>query len=171
MITPKQKTQRGEILTQAHQDYAKGMTSHSFFKVNNHATSDDLVQETFIKTWRYLVKQGKVNNMKAFLYHVLNQLIIDEYRKRKTISLEVLFEKGYQPSIDNSERIFNIFDGKIAVLLIQHLSTKYQKVIRMRYIQSLSIKEISLITGQSRNTVAVQIHRGLAQLKVLYERK
>lgn len=38
----------------------------------------------------------------------------------------------------------------------------------MRYAQDLSLKEIALITGQSRNTVAVQAHRGLIKLKILY---
>lgn len=171
MMTPKQKNKREGILNQAHHDYAKGMNFHSFSKVHNHATSDDLVQDTFIKTWYYLVKQGKINNMKAFLYHVLNQLIIDDYRKHKTISLEVSLEKGYRSSIDDSERIFNIFDGKIVILLIKHLPIKYQKIIQMRYVQDLSLKEIALITGQSRNTVAVQIHRGLALLRDLYNRK
>ncbi|OHB08875.1 MAG: hypothetical protein A3I86_00780 [Candidatus Zambryskibacteria bacterium RIFCSPLOWO2_02_FULL_39_14] len=167
-MTKKQDTRQKAILTLAHHDYAKGMNSYSFFKVHNHATSDDLVQDTFIKTWSYLTKGGKIDIMKAFLYHILNQLIIDEYRKRKTTSLDVLLEKGFEPSVDHSERIFNVFDGKAALLLIQHLPAKYQTVMRMRYAQDLSLKEISLITGQSRNAVAVQSHRGLEKLKVLY---
>jgi DNA-directed RNA polymerase specialized sigma24 family protein len=44
----------------------------------------------------------------------------------------------------------------------------YQKVMRMRYMQDLSLAEMSLVTGQSRNTIAVQLHRGLAKLKLLY---
>ena len=59
MMTLKQETKRKAILTLAHHDYAKGMNSYSFFKVNNHATSDDLVQDTFIKTWSYLVGGGE----------------------------------------------------------------------------------------------------------------
>jgi DNA-directed RNA polymerase specialized sigma24 family protein len=39
----------------------------------------------------------------------------------------------------------------------------------MRYIQDLSLQEISLITGQSKNAVAVQIHRQLEKLKLLYD--
>ena len=170
MMTKKQDTRQKAILTLAHHDYAKGMNSYSFFKVHNHATSDDLVQDTFIKTWSYLTKGGKIDIMKAFLYHILNQLIIDEYRKRKTTSLDVLLEKGFEPSVDHSERIFNVFDGKAALLLIQHLPAKYQTVMRMRYAQDLSLKEISLITGQSKNAVAVQAYRGLEKLKVLYNR-
>jgi RNA polymerase sigma-70 factor (ECF subfamily) len=106
--------------------------------------------------------------MKAFLYHVLNNLIVDQYRKHKTTSLDTLLEKGFEPSVSDSGRLFNVLDGKAAFLLIQSLPKKYQKVMRMRYVQELSLKEISLITGQSKNTIAVQVHRGLAKLKLLY---
>ncbi|PIP87074.1 hypothetical protein COW81_02180 [Candidatus Campbellbacteria bacterium CG22_combo_CG10-13_8_21_14_all_36_13] len=170
MVTKKNIRQQ-ETLTAAYKDYAKGMNSYSFYKINNHATSDDLVQNTFLKTWKYLIKDGKIEIMKAFLYHILNQLIIDEYRKRKTVSLDVLLEKGYTQSTDPTKRIFNVFDGKAAVLLIKQLPKKYQIIIKMRYIQDLSIKEISVITGQSKNTVTVQAHRGLEKLKILYHNR
>lgn len=168
MMTPKQTKKNEGMLTQAYGDYAKGMNSYSFFKVHNQATGEDLVQDTFIKTWKYLIKGGKIDLMKAFLYHILNQLIIDDYRKHKTASLDVLLDKGFDPGADESERTIDIFDGKAAILLIQRLPGKYQKVIRMRYVQELTLKEMSLITGQSRNALAVQVHRGLSKLKVLY---
>jgi len=156
------------ILTAAHRDFEKGLNKRSFFKVPDRAISEDLVQETFIKTWRYLVRGGKIDIMKAFLYHVLNNLIVDEYRKRKIFSLDALSEKGFKPSNDNSERLINTLDGKAALLMIQNLPEKYIKVMRMRYVQNLSLKEMSLITGQSKNTMAVQAHRGLIKLKLLY---
>jgi len=168
MTTLKQKIERKRVLTMAHYDHDRGMNSYAFFKVHNHATGQDLVQDTFIKTWAYLVKGGKIDLMKPFLYHILNQLIIDEYRKRKTFSLEVVFKKGFEPSFDNSERILNTFDGRAAMLLIQHLPIKYEKIMRMRYAQNLSLKEISLIMGQTRNAIAVQAHRGLIKLRKLY---
>jgi RNA polymerase sigma-70 factor (ECF subfamily) len=171
MATNHKKTQiNRSLLTAAHHSYQKGMNSHAFFKINDRAASEDLVQDTFIKTWRYLVKGGKIEIMRAFLYHILNDLVIDEYRKRKTTSLDALREKGFEPSIDNSKQLLNFLDGKAAILLIPSLPEKYQKVIRMRYIQDLSLKEISLITGQSKNTIAVQIHRGIEKLKLLYEK-
>ncbi len=114
------------------------------------------------------VKEGKIDVMKAFLYHILNNLIIDEYRKRKNASLDVLLEKGYEPSTDTREHLINSLDGKAAVLLIARLPLKYQKIMRMRYMQDLSLNEIELVTGISKNTIAVQLHRGLAKLKLLY---
>ncbi len=169
MMTPKQKTDRQETLTVAHQDYAKGLNTHAFFKLNDRALGEDLVQETFMKTWRYLVRDGKIDIMKAFLYHVLNNLIVDQYRKHKTSSLDVLVEKGFEPSDGDSERLLNVLDGKAALLLIERLPEKYKNVMRMKYARSLSLEEISLITGHTKNTIAVQLHRGLKKLKLLYK--
>ena len=166
-MTSKQETQLQGVLSIAHQDFERGLNSHAFFKVHNHATGENLVQDTFMKTWIYLVKGGKIEMMKAFLYHILNNLIVDEYRKHKTTSLDVLLEKGFEPSVDNSKNLFNVLDGKAALLLIGRLPLKFQKVMRMKYVQDLSLKEMSLITGESKNTLAVQAYRGLEKLKLL----
>ena len=168
MMTPKQN-QMQEILALAHRNHAKGLNARAFFKVHDHEIGEDLVQDTFMKTWSYLVKGGKIDVMKAFLYHVLNNLIIDQYRKHKTSSLDTLIESGFEPGIDNTESLMNVLDGKGALLLIQRLPVAYQKIMRMRYIQGLSLKEMSLITGQTKNTIAVQAHRGLEILKTLYK--
>ena len=167
-MTSKQEIKQQAILTEAHHNYGEKLNAHAFFKMHDHAIGEDLVQETFIKTWSYLVKGGKIELMKAFLYHVLNNLIVDEYRKHKTVSLDVLIEKGYEPTAGHSGRLINILDGKAALLLIQYIPEKYQKVIRMRYVQNLSLKEMSLITGQTQNAIAVQVHRGLEKLKLLH---
>jgi RNA polymerase sigma-70 factor (ECF subfamily) len=167
-MTTTKEIQRQAILTGAHQDYEEGLNKYASFKMSDHAVGEDLVQETFIKTWSYLVKGGRIETMKAFLYHILNNLIVDEYRKRKAVSLNVLMEKGFEPNTGQSGRIFNILDGKAAFLLIQFLPVTYRKVMHMRYIQDLSLQEISLITGQSKNTVAVQAHRGLEKLRLIY---
>src|SRR3990167_10456636 len=167
-MTSEQETQQQAIMTTAHYDYQKGLNAHAFLKIHDHAMGEDLVQTTFMKTWVYLVRGGKIEMMKAFLYHILNNLIIDEYRKHKTTSLDVLLEKGFEPSIDDSKGLFNILDGRAAILLIGKLPLKFQKIMRMKYVQDLSLQEMSLITGESRNSMAVQVHRGLAKLKLLY---
>jgi RNA polymerase sigma-70 factor (ECF subfamily) len=171
MMTPQQKILRQALLTTAHRDYSKGLNSHAFFKTQDHSIGEDMVQDTFLKTWSYLVKGGKIETMKAFLYHILNNLIIDEYRKRKyrTTSLDDLVEKGFEPSNGDHERLVNFLDGKNAFLLIAKLPVAYQKIMRMRFIQNLSLTEISLITGQTKNTISVRVCRGLQKLKLLYK--
>jgi len=169
MMTLKGKKEQQDILTSAHNDFEKSLNARAFFKLHDHALGEDVVQETFMKTWLYLVKGGKIDLMRAFLYHVLNNLIIDEYRKRRTSSLDVLMENGFGPSTENSDQVINFLDGKKAIILIQRLPKMYRQVMRMRHVQDLSLKEISLITGQTKNSIAVQLHRGLIKLKLLYE--
>ncbi len=168
-MTSKKETKQQIMLDEAHFSYEKDLNMHAFFKTNDQSLGEDLVQDTFMKTWKYILKGGKIEIMKAFLYHILNGLIIDEYRKHKTTSLDALVEKGFEPSTGEGDRIFNIIDGKIAILLIRRLPKKYQEVMRMRYVQDLSLKEISIITGRSKNTIAVQTYRGLEKLKELYK--
>lgn len=171
MTTPKEKAHMRKILTVAHNDFEKGLNARAFFKIGDHSIGEDLVQDTFMKTWKYLVKGGKIEVMKAFLYHVLNHMIVDQYRKHKTTSLDVILEKGYELQETYPENLSNILDGKKAILMIALLPEKFQKVMRMKYIKDLSLQEISLITGQSKNTIAVQLHRGLEKLKLLYKQK
>jgi RNA polymerase sigma-70 factor (ECF subfamily) len=129
------------------------------------------VQNTFLKTFNYLKKGGKIDTMKAFLYHILNNLIIDEYRKNKPLSLDVLIKKGFEPSVDYFPKMMDTLDGKDALLLIKQLPLKYKKVMEMKYIQELNLQEMATLTKQSKNTVTVQLHRGLFKLKKLYREK
>ena len=167
-MTQNEENKQHVILTTAHTDYEKNLNQYAFFKVHDSAIGEDLVQETFMKTWKFIVKGGQVHIMKAFLYHILNRLIIDQYRKRKNTSLDMLLEKGFEPSDDDSANIGDSLDGNAALSLIEYLPERYRNIMHMRYIQNLSIKEMSLITGRTRNSIAVQTHRGLHKLKILY---
>jgi len=166
----KLKAIRGEM-TIAHNDYRSALLRKALYKTNNPEMSQDLVQTTFLKTLIYLRKGGKVDLMRSFLNHVLNALIVDEYRKnskQKSISLDLLLDKGFEIGTNDYQKTIDILDGKEIVLLIPQLPKKYQQIIGMRYLKGLPLKDISLITNQSENTVAVQIHRGLIKLKKLY---
>lgn len=172
-MTNGQKVERQEQLASAHQDYHKSLNAYAFYKLSDSTLGQDLVQDTFIKTWTYLMKKGEIKGMKSFLYHVLNNLIVDEYRKRKrnTVSLDVLLESGFTPNTGESESVKNqeMFDGSLVMLLIKKLPIAYQEVIRMRYEQDLSLKEISITMGESENTISVRLHRGMQKLRVLYK--
>jgi len=166
-----EETRLKAVLTAAHLNYEKKLNIHAFFKLNDQPLGEDLVQDTFMKTWVYLVRGGKIDTMRSFLYHILNDLIIDEYRKnKKHSSLNAIMEKGFEPAGAGSpERFFNFLDGKASILLIHRLPETYRRVMYMRYVQEMSIKEMSLITGQSKNAITVQTHRGLKKLKKLYK--
>ena len=165
-VNLKETKKQNMILTQAHHDHEKGLTMYASYKTSNSNTGKDLVKDTFMKTWAYLLKGGKIEKMRAFLYHILNNLIVDQYRKHKTTSLDVLIEKSYEPSVDDS--MLGSIDGKTAQILIEQLPKIYRDILYMKYVQDRSLAEIATITGQSKTTIAVQMHRGIGQLKILY---
>jgi RNA polymerase sigma-70 factor (ECF subfamily) len=158
------------FFTQAYSDYAKELNAYAYARTHNSAMCQDLVQEAFIKTWQYLLRRGEIAAMRPFLYRVLNNLIIDEYRRRKTLSLDLLLEKGYEPSLDPSERLANLLDGTMGLALIRRLPEPYASVVHLRYVHGLTSKEIARATHQTRNAVGVQLHRGLLKLRELYLR-
>ncbi len=168
MLNEAEKLNLQMVMTAAHADFEKGLTRHAQFRVSDSGVCEDLVQDTFMKTWVYLVKAGKIELMKPFLYHILNCLIIDEYRKKKSTSLDVMLDKGFEPGNDDFDRTVNLLDGKAAILLISSLPIAYQNIMTLRYVEDLSLTEIAAATGQSKNAVAVKTHRGMEKLRELY---
>ena len=174
-MTQQQLKIKQSELTLAHHDYQKQLRRYSLSKVSNPALAEDLVQDTFLRAWNYLLKGGKVDTMKSFLYQILHRLIIDEYRKgKRTSSLDDLVEKGFEPSVQNNSgeefsHISTVIDGKATMLLIRQLPERYRKVVSMKYVDNMSLEEISEVVGKSKNTIAVQLHRGLIKLKEIFD--
>ena len=155
------------IFIQAHTDHEKGLHTYAFLKLHNHATEEDLVQETFMKAWNYLIKGGTIVTMKPFLYHILNNLIIDEYRRKRTDSLDGMIEAGFTPSFNTHENDCIINELAIVFEDIHLLPEGYRTILRMHYIEHRSLHEIALITGQTKNALSVQMFRGVHKLRLL----
>lgn len=157
-----------DVFTRAYCMHSQELGRYARSMVNDKELSEDLVQDVYMKMWLYLLRKGDIISVRGFLYHVLNNLIVDRYRKHKTWSLDSLLEQGYEPREDDRERLVDVFDGKLVFRLIDKLPDTYQEVLRMKYAKHLTYGEISKLTGQQRNTIAVQVHRGLMKLKELY---
>jgi len=149
-------------------NYRTDLLNYALIKTNNESLAEDLVQNTYLKTWVYMVKGGRVNVMKVFLFRVLRSLIDEDQYNNQPSSLEVLVDHGMRIYSDDVSTNNTSYDKEKALELIDELPRLYQKILRLRYLQNLTIDEISKVTGRSRNTVTVQSHRGLKKLKQLY---
>ena len=68
----------------------------------------------------------------------------------------------------DAERVFDALDEASVSLVIQGLPPGYQKIMRMRYVQSLSLSEMAQSTGRTKNAVVAQVLRGLVKLRLFY---
>ncbi len=118
-----------------------------------------------MRAWEYLGKGEKVLNMRAFLYRIANNLIVDESRKKREASLDKLQEEGFDPSIDDTQKMHNRIEHSRVLVTLRNLDDNYRDILVMRYMNDLSPSEIAEVTGESANTISVRIYRGLKQLR------
>ncbi len=156
----------------AYDTFSDPIFRHCLFKVSDRELALDLTQEVFARAWKYISDGTEVTNIKAFLYRVANNLVVDEYRKKKkSVSLDRLMEDGFDVATGEEKRLIDILDGKKAILLLEKVDPKYRQVITMRYIDGLLPKEIALILRESENSISVRINRGLKKAKKLLTRE
>lgn len=166
IFSKKRKTPDEEFI-EAHDTYARNILRHIYIRVSNRSSAEDILSETFLKTWQFLQRGGDVKNFKSFLYKVASNLIIDYYRRKPSapVSLEDL-SKEPVADIMSAE---DILDRKFSYVFLRNslkkLPLKYREIIMYRYIDELSIKEIKQITGKSVANIYVILHRGLKLLK------
>ena len=145
---------------------------HCFFRVSNREVALDLTQDSFAKTWQYLHKGNDIEDVKAFVYRVANNLVIDYYRKKKSSSLDALTdseESPLQPTDDSHEQIVHAAEVGRVTKVLQKVEEPYRQAVTLRHIDGLSPKEIAELTGETANTVSVRINRGLEKLQQLMQ--
>jgi RNA polymerase sigma-70 factor (ECF subfamily) len=150
---------------EAFNEYNDALFRHAFFRVSDRQVSIDLVQETYTKTWLHITRGTSVDNFQAFLYHVLNNLIIDFYRKKKSTSLDVLSEEGFDPIGSDSQEIIDSAEKSQIMKALEDLSKGDRLVIVMRYIDGLPVKHIASVLGESENAVSVRLHRAIKKVQ------
>lgn len=156
----------------AFDEYADALFRHAVYRLSDRERAIEIVHDTFTKVWGYIRNGHEIEAYKAFLYKVINNLIIDEYRKRKELSLDALLaEEGtdegsfadlHEGSIE--ELTFTL-DAQKAAELIHALPPSYREVITLRFVDGLGPREISELIEETENVVSVRIHRALKLLK------
>ena len=120
---------------------------------------------SFTKTWKQVQRGETILNFQAYLYHVLNNLIIDYYRKKKSLSLDVLAEDGFDPIGSGSAEIVAEAERKELLSHLEKLPPRDRDAVVMRYVDGLQVKQIASILHESENSVSVRLHRAVKKLK------
>lgn len=156
----------------AFEEYNDALFRHAIMRISNREKAIDLVHDTYTKVWSYVREGYEIESFRPFLYKVLNNLIIDEYRKRKELSLDAILEQEgvYEGTFDelteNSvEQMAATIDGRKAFELLEELPDQYKEVILLRFVDQLGPNEISELIEESQNVISVRLHRGLKLLR------
>lgn len=161
---------------EAFEEYNDALFRHAQIRVSDRERALDLVHDTFTKVWSYVRGGHEVDSFRPFLYKVLNNLIVDEYRKRRESSLDAILaqegvnEGSFNELVENSaEALAATMDGRHAFTLLQTLPDEYREVITLRFVDGLGPKEIAELIEESENVVSVRLHRALKALRVAFD--
>ena len=157
-----------DIFEKAYEDLADPIFRYIYYRVFDRDTARDLTQETFYKVWDSIVKGNKIENIKAFLYRTALNSIVNSIRdKKKTVSIEQLEEEIGFDIADTKQEEMETQMSDIASILDSFTILKEQdaELMQLRYVDGLSIEEISEITRYSVTNISVKIHRILEVLK------
>ncbi len=158
-------TIRENKFLRAYGDLADPVFRHCFYRLSDREKAKDLVQDTFKRLWDFLQKDEEIENMKALVFRIANNLIIDSYRKKKEESLDTMEEEGFDVPSQDHEAILQSVMGRELMTMLDQIREIYRDVIVMRYIDDLPVQEIARMLGVSENVVSVRIYRGLAELR------
>lgn len=121
--------------------------------------ADDLVQEAFLKAWRYSEDGGMIESFSSFMYRTVRNECLLYLRSRKDMVGEEFIPEVSEEDIDTSERDARIWRAVAA------LPERCRKILLMGKQQGLSNQEIANELSISEKTVRNQMTKALSRLR------
>ncbi len=152
----------------AYNKYSDPIYRYCYFRVYSKQIAEELMQETFMRLWKYLHQGLKVDNTQALLYQIARNLIIDLSRKKKVrqkIEDTIYSDSSYlEPSYDGKADIEKKTLLKEVYEMMKNLSFESQDILIMRFIEGMKPKEIAEIFHTSPNNVSVRIYKAIKKM-------
>ena len=139
--------------------------------------AEDLLQETYLKAYKYYERFAEGTNFKAWLFKIMKNTFINTYRKRKLQPPKVDFDEVHegfeetlldqaQAGLADPETVFlsTEIDHEVreALLALPH---DYKMVVLLADLQGYAYKEIADILAVPVGTVMSRLYRGRRMLE------
>lgn len=172
-----ERAQRGDTdaFEQVYDFYVPKIFRFIFLKIGNKENAEDLTSETFLRFWTYIRKEKiKNDSAEAVIYKIARNIIIDFYRRKEIITMEI--DESIVNQISDQQRSFienmiNREEIKEMMAALKELKDEYQEIIILRFVEDLGIEEIAEITGKNKGSVRVLSHRALRSLEKVMKLK
>lgn len=155
--------------------HADALYNFAYHLTYNEADANDLVQETYLKAFRFINSFDSGTNAKAWLFKILKNGFINEYRKKKKEPTKVDYEDivAFQDADEENGGVTfdlrdDIFDGMMGdevTIALNRLPIDFKTVILLCDIEGFSYEEIAKIIDIPIGTVRSRLHRARHILK------
>ncbi len=134
---------------------------------SSHEDTDDLLQNTFVKIWKYLPDFREESKLYTWIYRIAtNEALTFLQKKRAKAALSL---SDYDSYLENSLVSDSSFNGdKLQMALhkaILKLPDKQRAVFNMRYFQEMKYEEISEVMETSVGSLKASYHHAYQKIK------
>ncbi|HWO41599.1 MAG TPA: RNA polymerase sigma factor [Candidatus Eisenbacteria bacterium] len=146
----------------------------------NPTDAEDLVQEACLRAIKGLAHNGIRSNPKVWLFTILRNVWINEWRRRASGPEFIFLEKAraeggplHECLSDERERPEdwlerNMASGRLRSAL-SGLPAAFREVVVLRYFEGFSYREIATILGCPAGTVMSRLNRARAELRSMLD--
>jgi RNA polymerase sigma-70 factor, ECF subfamily len=155
--------------------YSNSIFQLGYRMLGNRHEAEDIAQEAFIRAYVNIKTFNQDLKFSTWLFRIATNLCIDRIRKKKPdyyLDAEVSGTDGltmYSQLSSNSPLPENELESLELQEAVQKeilkLPEKYRSVIVLKYMEELSLNEISEILDMPLGTVKTRIHRGREALR------
>lgn len=175
----KGKEQAFETLLMRHKDKIYGFV---YMKIRDHALSQDIFQDTFVKIVNTL-RRGAYNEEGKFLpwaMRIAHNLVIDHFRKAN--KTRMISESSSKSDEFNIFSVLSLTDKNVEegmmkdeleqqmVGLIDHLPESQKEIVYMRIFKDMSFKDIAYEKDISINTALGRMRYAIINLRKMIEK-
>ncbi len=150
----------------------------AFYLTKDKAEAEDLVQETYLRAFRFFNRFQPGTNSRAWLLSILRNLFINRYRQKKrepqTVDWEKI-DKVYESMVEQGEKaemgnpegllISQLMDEEVEKAL-RELPEEFRTAIVLVDIEDVSYEEAAKIMECPMGTVRSRVSRGRRMLQV-----
>jgi RNA polymerase sigma-70 factor (ECF subfamily) len=175
--SPKRYTDREQsaIFNQEFMPNINAMYNFAYKLTLDEEDAKDLVQDTFLKAFRFIHSFEKGTNAKAWLFRILKNSFINEFRKQSKLPKKVDYQEvetfynsddaDYDSTIDlRTEAVKNLIGDEVTVA-INNLPVEFRTVIILADLESFTYEEMASILDIPVGTVRSRLHRARSILK------
>jgi len=157
--------------------YIDSLYNTAYRMARNAEDAEDLVQETYLKAYRYYDKFEEGTNFKAWIFKILKNSFINLYRKKQRVPPQSEFgeiEESFESSVldgfgdriksPEDELMANVLDEDVQKSL-EKLPDDYRMAVVLADLEGFSYKEIAEILEIPLGTVMSRLYRGRKQME------
>jgi len=151
-----------------YENFRKPLFRFISYKVSDTHSAEEILNDVFFKAAKSIETLKEQTKVKSWLYKIASNLIIDYYRRKKEIYLEIEDDM----SIENDSNEETIYDELNCCVeeFIERLPKQYSNALKGIYLDECTQQEYAKQNNLKLSTVKSQVKRGKKSMKDFFEK-